>query len=102
MFYQDCKQLISTTYIVNKALKSWKDTVLQSDRVQDNWPDTHIPLSPERLDMDEYTYLYHMNGGCALESDPFWGNNNICKTLLKYRFKEHSACHCASCVKKDL
>jgi hypothetical protein len=29
-----------------------------------------------------------------------WGHNNTCKTLLKYRFEEHSACHCASCFKK--
>ncbi len=41
-----------------------------------------------------------MNRGCALESDPFGGHNNIRKTLLKYTFEEHSACHCASCFKK--
>ncbi len=41
-----------------------------------------------------------MNGGCALESDPFWGHNGIRKNLLKYRFEEHSACHCSSCFEK--
>jgi hypothetical protein len=30
-----------------------------------------------------------MNGGCALETDIFWGNNNVQETLLKYRFEEH-------------
>jgi hypothetical protein len=50
--------------------------------------------------MAAYTFSYHMNKGCALESDPFLGHNNICKTLLKYRFEEHSACHCALCFKK--
>ena len=50
--------------------------------------------------MAAYTFLYHMNGGCALESDPFWGNNCIRETLLKYRFEVHSASHSASCFKK--
>ncbi len=53
--------------------------------------------------MAAYTFSYHMNGGCALESDPFWGHTVIRKTLLKllkYRFEEHSACHCAPCFKK--
>jgi hypothetical protein len=50
--------------------------------------------------MAAYTFSYHMNKVCALKSDPFWGHNNILKTLLKYRFEEHSACHCASCFKK--
>jgi hypothetical protein len=99
IFCQDCEQTISTTDIFNQSLKRWKDTVIEGARAQDNRPDTNIPLLPERLDMAAYTFLYHMNGGCTLESDPFWGNNNICKTLLKYRFKEHSACHCASCFK---
>jgi hypothetical protein len=50
--------------------------------------------------MAAYTFSYHMNEGSALESDPFWGHNDTCKTLLKYRFEENSACHCASCFKK--
>jgi hypothetical protein len=50
--------------------------------------------------MAAYTFSYHMNKGCALKSDQFWGHNNIHKTLLKYRFEEHSACHCALCFKK--
>ncbi len=97
MFCKDCEQTISTTDIVNQSLKIWKGTVIQGIRAQDNRPDTIIPLSPAILDMAAYTFLYHMNGGCALESDPFWENNCICKTLLKYRFEEHSASHSASC-----
>jgi hypothetical protein len=50
--------------------------------------------------MAAYTFSYHMNMGCALKSDPFWRHNGIRKTSLKYRFEEHSACHCASCFKK--
>jgi hypothetical protein len=97
MFCKDCEQTISTTDIVNQSLKRWKGTVIQVIRAQDNRPDTIIPLSPARLDMAAYTFSYHMNGGCALELDPFRGNNCFCKTLLKYRFEEHSASHSASC-----
>jgi hypothetical protein len=100
MFCKDCEQTISTTDIVNQSLKRWKGTVIQGIRAQDNRPDTIIPLSPARLDMAAYTFSYHMNGGCALELDPFWGNNCIRETLLKYRFEEHSAFHPASCFKK--
>ncbi len=101
MLCQDCEQPISTTDIVNQSLKRWKDTAIQGARAQDKWPDTHVPLSPERLYMAAYTFSYHMNGGCALELDPFWGHNNTHKTLLKYRFEGHSACHCALCFKKS-
>jgi hypothetical protein len=100
MFCQDFEQTISTTEIVNQSLKRWKGTVIQGVRAQDNRPDTNIPFSPERLDMAAFTFLYHMNRGCALESHPFWGHNDIRETLLRYRFEEHSACHCASCFKK--
>jgi hypothetical protein len=100
MFCQDWEQPISTTEIVNQSLKRWKDTVIQGARAQDKWPDTNIPLSPERLSMAAYTFSYHMNGGCALESDPFGGHKDIRETLLKYRFEEHSACLCALCFKK--
>jgi hypothetical protein len=89
-FCQDCEQTISTTEIENQSLKRWKDTVIQGARAQDKCPDTTIPLSPIRLDMAAYTFTCHMNGGSALKSDPFWGHNNICKTLLKFRFEEHS------------
>jgi len=92
MFCKDCEQNILSTDIVNQSLKRWTDTVIQGTRAQDNWPDTIISLSP---------FLYHMSGGCALESDPFWGNNCIRKTLLKYRFEEHSTSHSSSCFKKD-
>jgi len=37
-----------------------------------------------------YTFSYHMNGGCALEKEAFWGNSHVRETLLKYRFEEHS------------
>jgi hypothetical protein len=42
-----------------------------------------------------------MNGGCALEKDAFWGNSHVREIFFKYRFKEHSSCHIASCFKKD-
>jgi hypothetical protein len=51
--------------------------------------------------MAAYTFSYHMNGGCVLETDPFWGDINVQETLLKYRFEEHSFSHSASCFKKD-
>ena len=79
MFCQDCKQTISTTDIVNQSLKRWKDYAIPGIRAQDNRPDTNIQLSPERLDMAAYNYLYHMNEGCILESDPFWGNKTFSK-----------------------
>ncbi len=41
-----------------------------------------------------------MNGDCALEKDHFWGNSHVRETLFKYRFKENSSCHVASCFKK--
>ena len=100
MFCKDCEQHISITDIVNQSLKRWKDTVIQGTRAQDNRPDPIIPLLPLRLDMAAYTFSYHMSGGCALELDPFWGNNCIRETLLKYRFEKHSAFHSASCSKK--
>ncbi len=80
MFCQDCEQPISITDIVNQSLKRWKDTVIQGARAQDKRPDTNIPVSPERLDMAAYTFSYHMNKGCALESDQFWGHNNYGKS----------------------
>jgi hypothetical protein len=67
MLCQDCEQPIFTTDVANKYLKWWKDTVIQGARAQDKRPDTNILLSPERLDMAAYTFLYHMNEGCALE-----------------------------------
>ncbi len=36
-----------------------------------------------------------------METDPFWGNDNVRETLLRYRFEEHSFSHSASCFKKD-
>ena len=60
-----------------------------------------IPLSQEQLDMAAYTFSYHMNGGCVLETNPFCGDINVQETLLRFRFEEHSFSHSASCFKKD-
>jgi hypothetical protein len=101
MYYPNCKQTISTMDIVNKALQRWKDYLIPGDRAQHNRPDTMIPLPKERFDMAAYTFSYHMNGGCVLETDPFWGDSNVWETLLRYRFEEHSFNHSALCFKKD-
>ncbi len=77
MYCPDCNQTISTIDIVNKALQRWKDCLIPGDRAQHNKPDTMIPLSKERLDMAAYTFSHHMNGGCVLETDPFWGDINV-------------------------
>ncbi len=100
MYCPECGQSISTVDIVNNSLKRWRDTFIPNNRAQHNRPDTNIPLSPARLDMAAYTFLYHMNGGCALETDLFWGNMHVWETLLKHRFEEHSSCHSRSCLKK--
>jgi len=101
MFCRDCEQTVSSIDIVNKALQRWKDCLIPGDRAQHNRPETMIPLSKVRLDMAAYTFSYHMNEGCLTETDPFWGNNNFWETLFRYRFKEHSFSHSASCFKKD-
>jgi hypothetical protein len=101
MYCPDCKQTMSTIDIVNKVLQRWKDCLIPGDRAQHNRPDTMIPLSKDRLDMAAYTFSHHMNGGCVLETDLFWGNIDVWETLLRYRFEEHSFSHSASCFKKD-
>ncbi len=73
----DCNQTMSTIDIVNKALQRWKDCLIPCDRAQHVRPDTTILLSQERLDMAAYTFFYHMNGGCVLETNPFWGDINV-------------------------
>jgi len=100
MFCQSCNKTISTTDIINQSLQRWKDICLPNAREQNNRPDTKLPLSKERLDLAAYLHSYHMHEGCALESDPFWGNKNIRDILLKNRFEEHSANHAGSCFKK--
>jgi hypothetical protein len=92
--------IIFTSDIINSCLQMWRDTAIPSNRLQDNRPDKIILLSKERLDMAAYTFTYHMENGCALEKDCFWGNKHVWELLLKYRFEEHSACHKASCFKK--
>ena len=95
-----CEEIISTSSIINNCLQRWRNTIIPGKRSQHYRPDTIIPLSKERLDMVAYTFSYHMDNGCAVEKDSFWGNKNVRELLLKYRFEEHSACHKASCFKK--
>jgi hypothetical protein len=71
MSCSDCRKIISTSDIINSCLQLWRDTVIPSNRLQDNRPDTIIPLSKEKLDMAAYTFTYHMENGCALEKDYF-------------------------------
>jgi hypothetical protein len=73
MSCSDCGKMISTSDIINSCLQLWRDTVIPSNTLQDNRPDTVIPLSKERLDMAAYTFTYHMENGCALEKDCIWG-----------------------------
>ena len=101
MYCGECNQTVSTVDIVNMSLQRWKDTLNPGKRAQLNRPDMNIPLSKARLDIAAYTTSYHMNGGCALEKDAFWGNSHVREILLKYRFEEHSYHHVASCFKKD-
>jgi hypothetical protein len=68
MYCPDCNQTVSTIDIVIKALQRWTDCLIPGDRVQHNRQDTMIPLSKERFDMAAYTFSYHMNGGCVLET----------------------------------
>jgi hypothetical protein len=55
-------KIISTSDIINSCLQLWRDTVIPSNRLQDNRPDTIIPLSKERLDMAAYIYIYISHG----------------------------------------
>jgi hypothetical protein len=80
MYCGECNKLITTVDIVNMSLRRWRDTINPGNRVQHNRFNMNIPLSPERLDIAAYTFLYHMNGGCALEKDPFWGNSHVQET----------------------
>ncbi len=100
MSCSDCEEIISTSSIINNCLQKWRNTIIPGEQSQHYRPDTIIPLSKERLDMAAYTFSYHMDNGCAVEKDSFWGNKNVRELLLKYRFEEHSACHKASCFKK--
>jgi len=100
MSCSDCGEIIFKLDIINHCLQEWKNTIIPGERSQHYRPDTIIPLSRERLDMAAYTFSYHMENGCAVEKDSFWGNKNVWELLLKYRFEEHSAYHKASCFKK--
>ncbi len=100
MSCSDGGEIISTSDIINSCLQKWRDTIIPSNRLQDNRPDTIIPLSKKRLDMAAYTFTYHMENGCALVKDQFWGNKHIQELLLKYRVEDHSACHKAPSFKK--
>jgi hypothetical protein len=69
MSCSDCGEIISLSDIINTCLQKWRDTIILNNRLQDNMPDTIIPLSKERLDMAAYTFMYHIENGCALEKD---------------------------------
>ncbi len=72
-----CDKNITTVDIVNQSLQRLRDAIIPGNRAQLNRQDMNIPLSPERLDMAAYTFSYHMNGGCASETDPFWGKIHV-------------------------
>ncbi len=74
MSCSDCGEIISTLDIINHCLQEWKSTIITGEQSQHYKSDTNIPLSRERLDMAAYTFSYHMENGCALEKDSFWGN----------------------------
>jgi hypothetical protein len=65
------------------SLQKWRNTIIPSNRLQDNRPGTIILLSKERLDMAAYTFMYHMENGCALGKDQFWGNKYILGTFAQ-------------------
>ncbi len=77
MYFGECDKNITTVDIVNQSLQRLRDAIIPDNRAQLNRPDTNILLPPERLDMTAYTFLYHMSGGCALETDSFWGNVHV-------------------------
>ena len=95
-----CQKTISASDIINQSLQQFKEHLISGERSQDDRPDTIIPLSKERLDLSAYTFLYHMENGCAKEYDPCWGNVNVRELLLKHRFEDHFSSQKASCFKK--
>ena len=48
MSCSDCENIISTSDIINSCLQLWRDTIIPSNRLQDNRPDIIIPLFKER------------------------------------------------------
>ena len=64
--------------VINLALQRWKQEALKDDVAERLH--TVLPLSNERLDIAAYTYSYHMDGGCIIEEDPFWGNEDLRKS----------------------
>ncbi len=68
---------IAPQLILSISLQRLRDALIPGNNAQLNRPDMNIPLSPERLDMAAYTFSYHMNGGCTLETDSFWGNIHV-------------------------
>jgi len=91
---KECKELVSTTDVINNALEQFR-TFHKQTRA-----DTMIPLSSERLDIAAYTYSYHMKGGCHPIKDEFWSDEKLRRLLVKLRFEEHSWYHRQSCFKK--
>ena len=87
MSYSDCGEIISTSDIINHCLQEQKNTIIPGEQSLHYRPDTIIPLSRERLDMAAYTFSYHMENGCALEKDSFWGNKYVWELLLNLGLK---------------
>jgi hypothetical protein len=100
MSCSNCQKTIPASDIVSQSLQQFKEHLIPREQSQDKRPDTIIPLSKERLDMAAYTFLYHIENGCAQENDPFWGNVNLRELLLKHRFEDSFACRKVSCFKK--
>ena len=94
---KDCKELFTTTEIVNLALERWRDS--GPKHIQSRL-ESIFPISGERLDIAAYTYSYHMEGGSHPIKDEFWSNKNMRTMLLKHRFEEHAWSHRRSCFKK--
>ncbi len=85
--------------IINHSLLNWQTNAL-GDSMDHNRHDTFLSSYDAKIDMTEYCYSYHMNGGCNEIDDDFWEDENIRKTLLCKRFDHHKCKHRHSCFKK--
>ena len=93
---RQCGKFVSTTDIVNTALETWRQYVLEAgSSIQ-----VGIPLTEARLDIAVYRHSYDVDGGGVDESDAFWGNKDVRDTLLQLTFDEHESHHHSSCFKK--
>ncbi len=57
-------------------------------------------LDGKKIDLLAYTYPYHMKHGPNCIHDDFWGNENIRKAYLHWKFNIHDFKHRPSCFKK--